>query len=327
MENPWSIQSLYDLQYFNCPSCIFKNQSKQELVNHAYEAHPESVEYLMNINDKSTIDIIFPWNEPTTEKVNDDHLKVKIENTYEDFVESSNEICEYEIKNSDDLIDKFSNVESMEDPLRIIKPVNKGVKNHFCDLCGKSFSLYNSLTRHFKSVHEGVKDYNCSLCGKGFSRPDRLKRHVKTVHEGVKDHVCNLCDKSYANAQSLKSHVEIVHKDHDCYYCEKSFTIPQDLRQHIKAVHEGHVKKDKDHFCDQCGKNFTRHNALTRHIRAVLFEGSSVIWQSVFWQCVIWLSVFWQYVNWQNVIWQKLYFYVYIRVYNGKDCYIKTLQI
>ena len=45
MENPWDIESIYELQFFNCPSCIFKDQSKQEIINHAYEVHPESIEH------------------------------------------------------------------------------------------------------------------------------------------------------------------------------------------------------------------------------------------------------------------------------------------
>ena len=59
-ENPWNIQSIYEFQYFNCPTCVFKDQSKQEFVNHAYETHPNSIQYLINIKDESIIDIIFP---------------------------------------------------------------------------------------------------------------------------------------------------------------------------------------------------------------------------------------------------------------------------
>ena len=55
MENPWIINSIYELQYFNCPSCIFKDHTKQKIINHAYEIHPESIEHLMNIDDKSLI--------------------------------------------------------------------------------------------------------------------------------------------------------------------------------------------------------------------------------------------------------------------------------
>ena len=52
-ENPWDIQSIYELQYFNCPKCIFKNISKQEFIHHAYEDHPEAIENLNNIEDGS----------------------------------------------------------------------------------------------------------------------------------------------------------------------------------------------------------------------------------------------------------------------------------
>ena len=63
MENPWNIISIYELQYFNCPSCIFKNNSKQEFINHACESHPETIEHLKNIQDKSLADIVLPWSE------------------------------------------------------------------------------------------------------------------------------------------------------------------------------------------------------------------------------------------------------------------------
>ena len=61
-ENPWNVQSLYNLQYFNCPStfCIYKNNSKQKFFNHAYEFHPEADQYLRSINDGSTSDLEIP---------------------------------------------------------------------------------------------------------------------------------------------------------------------------------------------------------------------------------------------------------------------------
>ena len=63
MDNPWNIQSIYELQFFNCPSCIYKDHSKQEFINHAFKVHPESVEYLENIDDKSLTNIVVPWSE------------------------------------------------------------------------------------------------------------------------------------------------------------------------------------------------------------------------------------------------------------------------
>ena len=38
--HPWDIQSVHELLYFNCPSCVFKDHCKQKLINHAYDHHP-----------------------------------------------------------------------------------------------------------------------------------------------------------------------------------------------------------------------------------------------------------------------------------------------
>ena len=70
MENPWLITSIYDLQYFNCPSCIFKNPSKQDIINHAYDCHPESIEHLMNIDDNSLMDVSLPWDINVKQEIN-----------------------------------------------------------------------------------------------------------------------------------------------------------------------------------------------------------------------------------------------------------------
>ena len=49
----WTVKSLYEFQYFNCPGCIFKCTQKQEFVNHLYENHPESIMTLNDISDES----------------------------------------------------------------------------------------------------------------------------------------------------------------------------------------------------------------------------------------------------------------------------------
>ena len=49
----WVIQSLYELQYFNCPGCSYKSKSKQEVIDHLYEEHPEGLLTLRNIKDDS----------------------------------------------------------------------------------------------------------------------------------------------------------------------------------------------------------------------------------------------------------------------------------
>ena len=60
VENPWNVQSLYDLQFFNCPSqfCIYKSHSKQEFLKHAFSNHPESEPYLINFKDDVEIPLL-----------------------------------------------------------------------------------------------------------------------------------------------------------------------------------------------------------------------------------------------------------------------------
>ena len=50
-DNPWAVLSIFEFQYFNCPSCVFKSHSKKEFINHAMKVHPESIIHLSNIQD------------------------------------------------------------------------------------------------------------------------------------------------------------------------------------------------------------------------------------------------------------------------------------
>ena len=61
IESPWDVASLYEYQYFNCPACSYRNDSKQEFVYHIFHNHSESVDYLKKISDGSLSDIMSPW--------------------------------------------------------------------------------------------------------------------------------------------------------------------------------------------------------------------------------------------------------------------------
>ena len=55
-KDPWNVQSLYEMQYFNCPGCIYKSKAKQDFVTHIYENHAEAILTLRNIKDDSLRD-------------------------------------------------------------------------------------------------------------------------------------------------------------------------------------------------------------------------------------------------------------------------------
>ena len=287
MENPWNIQSLYELQYFICPSCIFKNQSKQELVNHAYEFHPESIEYLMNLDDKSIIDLTFPW---IKDEKPEDEMEIKDEE-YGEYTDYNMQWTEPEVNitSEDGYLDENSESNFTENPheIKTEKPdhfeeqyenslsTSQSLKEHVtsqyegvrfkCNHCEKSYTSKGHLNTHVKTVHDGVKNHVCNHCEISFSIAGNLKAHIKAVHDGIKDHHCDFCGKSFSRPQHLKRHIKAVHEvvnDHVCNHCDKSFSQEGNLKRHIKAVHEG----VKDHVCGHCGKGFAEAGKLKRHV-------------------------------------------------------------
>ena len=82
MGNVWNFQYLYELQFFNCPACNYKDKSKQEFVDHACAVHPESITYLMNFSDIN--DVICPWN----------RIDIKEENIIDKYSAKKNEVTE-----------------------------------------------------------------------------------------------------------------------------------------------------------------------------------------------------------------------------------------
>ena len=115
VEDPWNIQSLYDLQYFNCPVCDYKNHSKQEFFDHAYNLHPESEEALKNIVDGSIGDIVKPW-------LNDFDLENNENiNNYEEYIQGGDNQLEYD---DDDNVDI-----KQEEPI-LTSQNNKSVSVH-----------------------------------------------------------------------------------------------------------------------------------------------------------------------------------------------------
>ena len=65
-----------------------------------------------------------------------------------------------------------------------------------CEICGKSYKVYNLLYNHKRSVHEGKKlgnsstneqqnnTFKCDICGKSYMIYGNLKNHITVVHEG-----------------------------------------------------------------------------------------------------------------------------------------------
>ena len=160
MENPWDIQSIYEFQYFNCPSCSYKNQSKQEFVNHAYDEHPDSVSYLSNLVDvESFRDIDCPWDMKYT-KFQQSLLEIPPNEEFQD-------INKVYLKSEPIEDETDSNIIDNDD--------NEGItKNEFkCKKCEKTFGRSDALRIHIAKVHKDPKTvtkYKCDKCDKSYTQ-------------------------------------------------------------------------------------------------------------------------------------------------------------
>ena len=283
-ENPWNIQSIYELQYFNCPSCIFKDQSKQTFVNHAFEEHPEVVGFLHIIPDGSLSDVDFPMTDskdlnldykeeincPTKDEkplytpphCSESYIEENLEIHMNTLDEKSDEIVETENEINSDNPQSHS-VPSLHNKLKLLK----GVSVVHINKKKTYYSSKNSekLVKKPRGPYKkALKTFKCDKCEKAYANDLKLKAHIRNTHEIVKS-CCHLCGKSFTGQFSLKSHIRNVHeglKEFHCEKCGKNFATSNQLKVHIARLHE----LIKPHQCDQCGKNFAVLGKLNEHI-------------------------------------------------------------
>ena len=294
MENPWNIDSIYDLQYFNCPSCIFRDHSKQEIINHAFEFHPNSIHYLDNIKDESLIDVICPWSvrEIKKEESNLDGIdavgllipQVQIKTEVDNFSEAIPKKDDFGIS-GDNLLLPDSNQDPLDKNKKItckgceqlfeINEILKHIKNRNCR---QQYTLTD--ISHVKKLSKGHKNAYDKLYRKKYyeANKDKLKEGARKYHELNKDksigqnYICSLCGKSFTQAGTLRQHVKSIHegikkvrKKVVCDTCGKEFSGLYELKNHVKFVHEG----VKDQECKYCGKLFGEKGTLRNHIKSI----------------------------------------------------------
>ena len=263
MENPWNIQSIYEFQFFICPSCIFKNHSKQEFINHAYEYHPESIEYFKNINDESLNDIVFPseldMNLIKTENYevnnfNDEHdlSDVMSQNEGDPLnsikVEKVETEHESQFENSETLVYEHFSQEASFDEDNINGELEEDEIFSNSELAINEIYSYSNTSWEKDEQNdeiEKMKKHKCEICKKAFITPSKLKRHSST-HKALKNnpknkHKCEICERAFFSPSKLKRHSRIVHegiKNYQCTYCVYASGTAQNLRTHINRYHE-----------------------------------------------------------------------------------------
>ena len=220
IENPWNVENLEEFLYFCCPECDLKDQSKIEFLQHALEQHPKAKECVQQFNE-------FIVKQEFCDADEDD-LNCFSEN-FNDSIYDYGEILKCEVKEEPSDPNDISSQASHHNSINILKNNNKSEfslnssdpiqidkNNHNCEMCGKSFTVKNSLLNHISAVHKGLKEHKCHLCNKAYGYKNILKAHIKNVHEQSdqpkKRYKCEKCDITLATLNSLKRHDRFVHK-------------------------------------------------------------------------------------------------------------------
>ena len=286
-ENLWNIESIYMLQYFICPSCGYKHVSKQNIIFHAFESHPESVNYLKNITDGSLYDVLCPWDSKNYKNDDDgidiiDILKPESDTNndiHEDQIPQENQKVPLEKpKSLDTSLPKFAEKSELKENSSKVTHISTEIQDSTdpkCASCGNSYSQNEGLVSHIRTYHEGR--------GKLFTSELDVQMFVSELHERNRNLKCDFCGrqfsfpdvcsgrysyKSFFAAEELRKHIQTVHeklKEFICQTCGTPFSAQACLKRHIRNIHEG----NKDHQCDFCGKAFGHASNLNRHVQVV----------------------------------------------------------
>ncbi|ODM89605.1 putative zinc finger protein [Orchesella cincta] len=150
-----------------------------------------------------------------------------------------------------------------------------------CSICGKGFSVKQSLERHMHKKHpDGKPDgrFKCKFpsCVVVSGGETELESHVGQDHghsaEADERRMCGKCGKVAVSPWCSKKHAETVHgkeKQYQCHICHKRYSEKGTLTKHLAGVHRNGGKEwvCKEGTCDlrfHCSYNYTNH-MRTKH--------------------------------------------------------------
>ena len=271
VKNPWSVKSIYEFQFFNCPSCVYKINSKQAFINHAYEIHPEATNDLNNIQDGSLSDIICPW---------DDIKKEEID-AMDDFDAVHDNIAEEEDwETSRCFQDDEGALEPSSNRKRTSKTAIKKEESNFENIeCKVDIKSEESIWKR-----GGIKASPCMYCEKILKDSAKIKEHLKTCHPDIeyvpkiwhearkKAWPCKYCDELCVGKTKLKDHIDEFHSEVH-YATTQGPGRPRGSYKIKELIPDNTIPKsrnpDAPHVwqCEDCNKTFKYHSKLLSTIQ------------------------------------------------------------
>ena len=237
---------------YQCDQCEFAVESRGQLMSHNKGVHLKQKDYKCDQCDGQF------WKKISLDK----HLK--------DIHKKNIELKKYQCENCDFVTIHKVAVKHHFDRIHLKK------KNHFCNVCQKSFGGAPDLRRHLAMVHKDLSQlksqsiHKCENCDYTSVSKKNVQRHNNTIHLKKLDHVCDICQKAFGCSSNLRSHMAQVHKDlsqapnkkvHNCQYCNYFSVIKLNVIRHISTKHE----KRSSFECLICQKKYINQESFKRH--------------------------------------------------------------
>lgn len=108
-----------------------------------------------------------------------------------------------------------------------------------CSQCGKVFDSRLALRNHIKYKHPERRNHWCELCRRTFTTHRGLMNHNATIHPPGATN-CNWCEKTFTSVTALQSHILYKHKEDGskCAQCHKVFAKKICLQKHLVKNHQ-----------------------------------------------------------------------------------------
>ncbi|KAF5273868.1 hypothetical protein FQA39_LY00983 [Lamprigera yunnana] len=175
-----------------------------------------------------------------------------------------------------------------EQPVIISPQTVKSATPTACPQCGKVYSTYHNMLRHYKLSHDqSGRILKCKYCKSRFRLITELKEHEVKYHECDTDNeasdsekVCNFscpeCRSLFADVESWTEHMK-QHPKKACDQCDREFVTQTELDQHrsvhlnIKLYRDSETKDYKSEMvsplliCQTCDKTFSTKSELRHH--------------------------------------------------------------
>ncbi|XP_047343176.1 zinc finger protein 62-like isoform X1 [Vespa velutina] len=114
---------------------------------------------------------------------------------------------------------------------------DSGERRNECNICGKVFSNYPNLRRHFRNIHKDSKArFTCIRCSLSFKTKELYERHARLDHKTKVMLMCRQCPKTFTFKANLDLHCRSAHGDksgnQECDICGKVFLEEASLKIH-----------------------------------------------------------------------------------------------